>query len=140
VGQLLWLVAVSLAAFHDTYVRLGARLTDADVAGESSYNGDLNRVVADLTEAGLLTKSDAAMCAFLPGFTNRDGDPLPLIVRKADGGFGYDATDLAAIRHRVDSLDADRLVYVVDARQSLHVDQVFALARAAGWLPDSVSA
>jgi arginyl-tRNA synthetase len=134
------LVAVSLAAFHDTYVRLGAQLTEADVAGESSYNGDLNRVVADLTEAGLLTESDGAMCAFLPGFTNRNGDPLPLIVRKADGGFGYDATDLAAIRHRVDSLDAHRLVYVVDARQSLHFDQVFALARAAGWLPDSVSA
>jgi len=134
------LVATSLAAFDQMYARLGAQLTDADVAGESSYNGDLPRVVADLTEAGLLTESDGALCAFLPGFTNRDGAPLPLIVRKADGGFGYDATDLAAIRHRVDKLGADRLVYVVDARQSLHFDQVFALARVAGWLPDRVTA
>lgn len=134
------LVTVSLAAFDRTYARLGAQLTGADVGGESSYNGDLPRVVADLTEAGLLTESDGATCAFLPGFTNRGGDPLPIIVRKADGGFGYDATDLAAIRHRVDVIGADRLVYVVDARQSLHFDQVFALARAAGWLPDTVRA
>ena len=134
------LVAASMAAFDDMYARLGVQLTAADVAGESSYNDDLPGVVADLTEAGLLVESDGALCAFLPGFTNRDGAPLPLIVRKADGGFGYDATDLAAVRHRVDRLGADRLVYVVDARQSLHFDQVFVLARAAGWLPDRVAA
>jgi arginyl-tRNA synthetase len=122
------------------YVRMGALLTDADLAGESMYNDQLAVVVADLAAAGLLTESGGAVCAFPPGFTNRDGDPLPLIVRKADGGFGYDATDLAALRYRVDKLDADRLVYVVDARQSLHFDQVFALARAAGWLPDRVRA
>ncbi|MGC9666867.1 arginine--tRNA ligase [Planosporangium sp. 12N6] len=134
------LVAVSLSAFDETYTRLGTQLTDADVAGESSYHDDLPRVVADLAEAGLLTESDGALCAFPPGFTTRDGTPLPLIVRKADGGFGYDATDLAAIRHRIDSLRADRLVYVVDTRQSLHFDQVFALARVAGWLPERVTA
>ena len=134
------LVAVSLAAFEETYARLGAQLTTADVAAESSYNDDLPRVVSDLTVAGLLTESQGALCAFLPGFTGRDGSPLPLIVRKADGGFGYDATDLAALRHRVDTLGADRLVYVVDVRQSLHFDQVFALARAAGWLPATVQA
>jgi arginyl-tRNA synthetase len=134
------LVAVSLAAFDQMYARLGAQLTEADVAAESSYNNDLPQIVADLTESGLLTESDGALCAFLPGFTGRDGSPLPLIVRKADGGFGYAATDLAAIRRRVDELAADRLVYVVDARQSLHFDQVFALARAAGWLPETVRA
>ncbi|NJC71597.1 arginine--tRNA ligase [Planosporangium thailandense] len=134
------MVAVSLAGFDAMYARLGVRLTRADVAGESSYHDDLPRVVADLTEAGLLTRSEGALCAFLPGFTNRDGAPLPLIVRKADGGFGYDATDLAAIRHRIDTLGADRLVYVVDVRQSLHFDQVFALASAAGWLPTRVAA
>lgn len=95
--------------------------------------------MAELGSAGLLTTSAGAVCAFLPGFTGRDGLPLPLIVRKADGGFGYAATDLAAIRHRVDVLGADRIVYVVDARQSLHFEQVFALARSAGWLPDHVS-
>jgi arginyl-tRNA synthetase len=134
------LVAVSLAAFDEMYLRMGAALTDADVAGESSYNDDLPEVVDALTEAGLVTESDGALCAFLPGFTGRDSAPLPLIVRKADGGFGYDATDLAAIRHRVSTLGADRLVYVVDARQSLHFDQVFALARRVGWLPESVTA
>ena len=134
------LVAVSLAAFDEMYARMGALLTDADVAGESSYNDALAGVVDDLANAGLLTKSDGALCAFLPGFTGRDGSPLPLIVRKADGGFGYDATDLAALRHRVDDLKADRLVYVVDARQSLHFDQVFTLGRTAGWLPEWVTA
>lgn len=134
------LVAVSLSAFAETYARLDVQLADADVAGESSYSDDLPQVVADLAAAGLLTESGGALCAFLTGFTNRDGAPLPLIVRKADGGFGYDATDLAAIRYRVDKLRADRLVYVVDARQSLHFDQVFALARTASWLPEQVAA
>lgn len=134
------LVTVSLDAFDQMYSRMGALLTDADLAGESSYNGALPQVVEDLTEAGLLTESDGALCAFLPGFTGRDGGPLPLIVQKADGGYGYDATDLAALRHRVDELKADRLVYVVDARQSLHFDQVFALGRAAHWLPEHVEA
>ena len=134
------LVAASLAAFDEMYARMGALLTDADVAGESSYNDALPGVVQHLAEAGLVTESDGALCAFLPGFTGRDGSPLPLIVRKADGGFGYDATDLAAVRYRMDTLKADRLVYVVDARQSLHFDQVFALARVAGWLPEHVTA
>jgi arginyl-tRNA synthetase len=134
------LVAVSLAAFDEMYARMGALLTDADVAGESSYNDALPGVVQHLTEASLLTESDGALCAFPPGFTGRDGSPLPLIVRKADGGFGYDATDLAALRYRVDTLKADRLVHVVDARQSLHFEQVFALARVAGWLPEHVTA
>jgi arginyl-tRNA synthetase len=96
--------------------------------------------VSDLTSAGVLTESEGALCAFLPGYTGRDGEPLPLIVRKADGGYGYVATDLAAIRRRVGQLHADRLVYVVDARQSLHFDQVFALARLVGWLPAGVAA
>jgi arginyl-tRNA synthetase len=134
------IVAVSLAAFDEMYARMGAQLTGADAAGESSYNDALPTVVTDLTNAGLLTESDGALCAFLPGFAARDGSPLPLIVQKSDGGFGYDATDLAALRFRIDKLQADRLVYVVDARQSLHFDQVFALARMAGWLPDHVQA
>nr|WP_240897335.1 arginine--tRNA ligase [Kineococcus vitellinus] len=133
------LVATSLTAFDEVYVRLGVELDEHDVAGESRYNADLPRVVDDLLAAGLLTESAGALCAFLPGFTTRDGSPLPLLVRKADGGFGYDATDLAALRYRVEELRADRLVYVVDVRQSLHFEQVFALARAAGWLPERVA-
>jgi arginyl-tRNA synthetase len=139
---LIWrrLVATSTAANQSTYERMGVGLSSADLAGESAYNEQLPTVVADLATAGLLTDSTGARCVFLPGFVRPDGSPLPLIVQKADGSFGYDATDLAALRRRVDGLRADRLVYVVDARQSLHFDQLFAVARAAGWLPDDVTA
>jgi arginyl-tRNA synthetase len=138
----LWqrIVDVSVTEFERVYRRLGVLLTPDDVAGESSYNDALPGVVDDLAAAGLLTGSGGALCAFLPGFTGRDGSPLPVIVRKADGGFGYSATDLAAVRHRVDVLRADRIVVLTDHRQGLHFEQVFALARAAGWLPERVSA
>ncbi|TCC19538.1 arginine--tRNA ligase [Kribbella speibonae] len=128
------MVDVSLDDFDQVYELLGSNLERTDVVGESAYNDDLPRVVAELEEDGLLTESDGAMCAFLPGFLGRDGDPLPVIVRKSDGGFGYSATDLAAVRHRVSTLHADRIVYVVDHRQALHFDMIFTLARTAGWL------
>lgn len=134
------LVDISLAEFDRVYALLGSPLTQADVVGESAYNADLPAIVDDLQAAGLLTESDGAQCAFLDGFTGRDGSPLPVIVRKSDGGFGYSATDLAAVRHRVRDLHADRIVYVVDHRQSLHFQQIFALARAANWLPETTKA
>jgi arginyl-tRNA synthetase len=134
------MVDVSLDDFDQVYALLGSQLTRDDVVGESAYNDDLPRIVDELAQAGLLTESDGALCAFLPGFTGRDGQPLPVIVRKSDGGFGYSATDLAAVRHRVATLHADRIVYVVDHRQALHFDQIFTLARAAGWLPSTTAA
>ncbi|MEV6411717.1 arginine--tRNA ligase [Kribbella sp. NPDC051718] len=134
------MVEVSLTEFDRIYAQLGSPLTRADVVGESAYNDRLQGVVDDLTTAGLLTESGGALCAFLPGFAGRDGSPLPVIVRKSDGGFGYSATDLAAVRHRIDELHADRIVYVVDHRQGLHFQQIFALCRAAGWLPADVPA
>ncbi|WP_410788981.1 arginine--tRNA ligase [Kribbella sp. C-35] len=134
------MVDVSLDDFDEVYALLGSALTRQDVVGESAYNDDLPRVVAELDAQGLLTESDGAMCAFLPGFLGRDGDPLPVIVRKSDGGFGYSATDLAAVRHRVSTLHTDRIVYVVDHRQALHFDMIFTLARTAGWLPAAVPA
>ncbi|MFI5710849.1 arginine--tRNA ligase [Kribbella sp. NPDC051620] len=134
------MVEVSLTEFDRIYAQLGSPLTRADVVGESAYNDRLQGVVDDLTAAGLLTESGGALCAFLPGFAGRDGSPLPVIVRKSDGGFGYSATDLAAVRHRIHELHADRIVYVVDHRQGLHFQQIFALCRAAGWLPDDVPA
>ncbi|TCC12540.1 arginine--tRNA ligase [Kribbella soli] len=134
------MVDVSLDDFDKVYALLGSNLERTDVVGESAYNDDLPRVVAELEQQGLLTESAGAMCAFLPGFLGRDGDPLPVIVRKSDGGFGYSATDLAAVRHRVSTLHADRIVYVVDHRQALHFDMIFTLARTAGWLPGSVPA
>jgi arginyl-tRNA synthetase len=138
----LWrdLVAQSERYFLDVYARLGVTLGPDDFAGESRYQDDLDGVVADLLEKGLLTESDGALCAFPAGFTGRDGAPLPLIVRKADGGFGYAATDLAAVRHRVGKLGADRMLYVVGSPQRIHFRMVFAVAREAGWLPDDVTA
>ena len=133
-------VEVSVRDFQTLYERLGVQLGPDDLDGESTYNDELPGVVDDLTAAGLLVESDGALCVFPPGFAGRDGEPLPLIVRKADGGFGYAATDLAAIRRRVGPLRADRFVIVTDVRQTLHFAQVFAVARMAGWLPDRVRA
>ncbi|MEV5961744.1 arginine--tRNA ligase [Kribbella sp. NPDC051952] len=134
------MVDVSLDDFEQVYALLGSNLERTDVVGESAYNDDLPTIVDELQAQGLLTVSDGALCAFLPGFTGRDNQPLPVIVRKSDGGFGYSATDLAAIRHRVNTLHANRIVYVVDHRQALHFDQIFTLARTAGWLPAAIPA
>jgi arginyl-tRNA synthetase len=126
------LINVSLAGFNQAYARLGVLLTDDDLAGESMYNDDLPEVVAELEGSGITVVDDGALCVFVEGFA------APMIVRKSDGGFGYSATDLAAIRHRVRDLHANRIIYVVDARQSDHFDLVFAVARKAGLLPVDV--
>jgi arginyl-tRNA synthetase len=126
--------------FNKVYEMLGVTLTDADIAGESMYNPMLEKTCKDLEEAGVATVSEGALCVFPPGFTGPDDKPLPLIVRKSDGGYGYASTDMAAIRYRVHDLKADRILYVVGADQALHFRMVFAAARMAGWLPDTVSA
>ncbi len=134
-----WRVLVELSRVEnqEIYDLLGVHaLTDR---GESFYEPMLGDVVADLEAKGLVSVDAGAKCVFAEGFTNKDGDPLPLIVQKADGGYNYATTDLAAIRHRV-SGGADRIVYVVDAGQSLHLQMVFAVARLAGWLPEGVEA
>jgi arginyl-tRNA synthetase len=138
----LWhlLVAESVRYFDDVYAKLGVLLHDDDIVGESFYNPMLPAVVDDLDRLGLLVEDDGALCVFPPGFTNRDGDPLPLIVRKSDGGFGYAATDLAAIRDRVDRLGATRILYVVGAPQAQHLQMCVAVARLAGWLPEGARA
>ncbi|WP_027586496.1 arginine--tRNA ligase [Acidipropionibacterium thoenii] len=128
------LITVSLAGFNETYARLGVLLTDDDLAGESTYNDDLPRVVDELEADGLAREDDGALCVFVKG------EDSPMIVRKKDGGFGYDATDLAAIRHRVGDLRANRIIYVTDVRQHHHFVMVFTVARMAGFLPDDVSA
>jgi len=134
------LVAESEAAFQTLYDRLGVLLTPADSAGESTYNPFLAEIVDELAAKGIAVESDGALCVFFDGVIGPDGDPVPLIVRKADGGFGYATTDLATIRHRVRNLKADRILYVVDARQALHFRMVFDAARRAGWLSDDVQA
>jgi arginyl-tRNA synthetase len=142
VSTRLWrdLVARSETYFLDVYRRLGVSLTAGDFVGESFYRDMLADVVAELDAKGLLRVSEGALCAFPDGFTGRDGGPLPLIVRKSDGGFGYAATDLAALRHRVRDLGASSLLYVVGSPQRVHFQMVYAVARAAGWLPAGVTA
>ncbi|MDC0684244.1 arginine--tRNA ligase [Sorangium atrum] len=132
----LWrqLVRESTRYFESVYRRLGVTLTDADFAGESFYNPMLPDVLEELGQKGLARESEGALCVFPAGFTGKDGAPLPLIVRKQDGGYGYATTDLAAIRHRLTTVGARRIVYVVGAPQSQHFAMVFATAREAGWL------
>jgi arginyl-tRNA synthetase len=131
------LVALSERQFDAVYRRLDVTLTLDDIRGESSYNALLPDVVADLSAKGLARESEGALCVFPEGFTTKEGEPLPLIVQKSDGGYLYATTDLAALRQRVLELGAHRLVYVTDARQRQHFQMVFAVARAAGWVgPD----
>ncbi len=128
------LVDASKRYLGSVYERFGITLTNADIAGESLYNPMLADVVTELEQKGLAQESDGAVCVFPEGFSNREGDPLPLIVRKQDGGYGYAATDLAAVRYRVETLGATRVIYVVGAPQAQHLNMVFAVARMAGWL------
>ncbi|MGD1866928.1 MAG: arginine--tRNA ligase [Phormidesmis sp.] len=106
--------------------------------GESFYNPFLPAVIEDLRELGLLVEDNGAQCVFLEGFTNKDGDPLPMIVQKSDGGYNYSTTDLAAIRYRINEDKVDRVVYTTDAGQSNHFAQIFQVARRAGWVPETV--
>lgn len=106
--------------------------------GESFYNPLLPAVVEDLEHLGLLVEDAGAKCVFLEGFTNREGEPLPLIIQKSDGGYNYATTDLAALRYRIEQEQANRIIYVTDAGQANHFAQVFQVARRAGWIPDDV--
>src|SRR6516164_6137730 len=129
------LVDISRGYLHQVYSRLQVSLTDDDIRGESFYNDLLADTVAELEERGIAVMSEGALCAFPPGFTGREGRPLPLIIRKSDGGYNYATTDLATIRYRVDVLHVDRAIYVVGSDQTLHFQMVFAVAREAGWIP-----
>jgi arginyl-tRNA synthetase len=137
----LWqeLVDLSKDYLHRVYGRLAVTLTDDDIKGESFYNNMLADTVARLEEEGIAVHSDGALCAFPPGFTGREGRPMPVIIRKSDGGYNYSTTDLATIRYRVDELHVDRAIYVVGSDQTLHFQLVFAVAREAGWIPPGAS-
>jgi arginyl-tRNA synthetase len=137
----LWQEIVDLSKdyLHRIYGRLGVTLTDADIRGESFYNHMLADTVAILEEKGIAVYSDGALCAFPPGFTGREGRPLPVIIRKSDGGYNYSTTDLATIRYRIDELHCDRAIYVVGSDQALHFQMVFAVARQAGWIPEGAA-
>ncbi|WP_405613983.1 arginine--tRNA ligase [Streptomyces sp. NBC_01508] len=126
--------------FHSVFDKLDMEIHDADVVGESAYNDMLEETCRILEETGVAVRSDGALCVFFDDVKGPDGNPTPLIVKKTNGSYGYAATDLSAIRDRVGTLKANTLLYVVDARQSLHFKMVFETARRAGWLNDDVKA
>lgn len=134
----LWttLVGYSKTYFNRIYSTLDVTLTDADLAGESIYNDYLAEVCQELEDKGLARISAGALCVFPEGFTGREGEPLPLIIRKSDGGYGYATTDLAAVRYRTQVLEADRILYVVGSPQALHFQMIYQTARDAGWLTE----
>jgi arginyl-tRNA synthetase len=125
-------INISLGHCQEVYDKLNVNLSDKDVKAESFYNDDLPRVIDELDSSNMLTLSDGAKCVFL------DGDDIPVIVQKADGGYLYATTDLAALRYRAKVLGAKRISYVVDARQSQHFKQVFAIAKKCGFVPQDV--
>ena len=132
------LVAESTKYFNRVYSTLGVLLDDGDLMGESAYNDLLPEVVDRLRASKHLVQSDGADVMFLDGFTNRDNEALPLIIRKGDGGYNYATSDLACVIDRVERIGADAMWYVVGAPQAQHLQMVEAAARLAGWLPDRV--
>ncbi|MFI5764630.1 arginine--tRNA ligase [Streptomyces sp. NPDC051563] len=126
--------------FYSVFNKLDMDIQDPDVIGESGYNDMLVETCKLLEDSGVAVRSNGALCVFFDDVKGPDGNPTPLIVQKSDGGFGYAATDLSAIRDRVGELGATTLLYVVDARQSLHFKMVFETARRAGWLNEDTKA
>ncbi|PSL57282.1 arginyl-tRNA synthetase [Saccharothrix carnea] len=134
------IVAESERSFRAIYDRLNVLLTPEDSVGESFYNPLLGDTVDELVDAGLVVESDGALVFYSDEVSGPEGKPVTLMVRKRDGGYGYDTTDLATIRYRIRDLAADRLVYVTDSRQALHFQLVFEAARRAGWLTGGITA
>ncbi|MDQ0405490.1 arginine--tRNA ligase [Streptomyces sp. NBC_01723] len=126
--------------FYSVFEKLDMEIRDEEIVGESAYNEGMPETARILEETGVAVRSEGALVVFFDEIRGKDDQPVPLIVQKADGGFGYAASDLTAIRNRVQDLDATTLLYVVDVRQSLHFKMVFETARRAGWLGDEVTA
>jgi len=123
--------SISELAYKEIYDLLDVKLIDR---GESFYNFMLPDIVEDLESKGMVVISDGAKCVYVEGFQNREGQPLPLMIQKSDGGFNYDTTDMAAIRHRIEVEKGDRLIYVTDAGQATHFQMIFKAAEKAGYL------
>ncbi|MFF7545529.1 arginine--tRNA ligase [Streptomyces canus] len=126
--------------FYSVFEKLDMEIRDDEIVGESAYNEGMPETARLLEEMGVAVRSEGALVVFFDEIRGKDDQPVPLIVQKADGGFGYAASDLTAIRNRVVDLQASTLLYVVDVRQSLHFKMVFEAARRAGWLTDGVTA
>jgi arginyl-tRNA synthetase len=137
-ARAMWAELVELTRRNNQGIYDLLAIDDLVEKGESFYQPMLADVVEELRAKGLAVDDQGAVVVFVDGFTNKEGDPLPLIVQNRHGGYGYATTDLAALRHRVQDLGARRVLYVVDAGQSQHLAMVFAVARRAGWVPDDV--
>ncbi|GGY65101.1 arginine--tRNA ligase [Cellvibrio zantedeschiae] len=137
----LWQQFKDISLHHSTeiYQQLNVTLNDEHVRGESFYNNDLAPVVKELQDQGLASESEGAQVVFLQELADKDGNPSPVIIQKQGGGFLYATSDIAALRYRVKTLHANRIMYFIDARQSLHMQQVFTIARKAKFADDSVS-
>ncbi len=132
-------IDISVAHSEEIYRKLNVTLTHADIKAESAYNDDLPVVIAELDQRGLLAESEGARVVFLEEMRDRDGNAMAVIVQKGDGGFLYATTDLAAARYRAQVLHADRILYFIDDRQKLHMQQVFAISRRAGFVSEHTS-
>jgi len=137
---LLWqrIVNESRCHYQSIYDTLSVNLKKEHERGESTYNDNLPDIVAELKRKELAEDSDGAVCVFPKGFKNKQGEPLPFIIRKSDGAYLYATTDLAALRYRVDELKVNAIVYVTDSRQKLHFEMLFAVAKMAGWTRDDI--
>ena len=138
----LWqmLVDRSLIHFNEVYQRMDVLLTNDDIAGESKYESTLPGIVDKLAERGLLEESDGAKVVYLDGWKNREGEPLPLIIQKADGGYNYATSDLACILDRIENVGSRDMLYIVGAEQAQHFAMVFEVARSAGFMDEGVNA
>jgi arginyl-tRNA synthetase len=139
--KVLWkkFLNISLRHCEAVYEKLGVGLRREDVRGESAYNEDLPVIVADLKARGMAVESEGAQVVFLEEFRNKEGEAQAYIVQKQDGGYLYSTSDLAAVRYRASALNAQRVLYVVDARQALHFQQMFTLSRKASYAPADMS-
>ncbi|HJV05757.1 MAG TPA: arginine--tRNA ligase [Chromobacteriaceae bacterium] len=131
-------VDISLRHCEAVYRKLNVGLTREHVRGESAYNADLPVIVQALRDKGLLADSEGAKVVFLDEFRTQEDQPMGVIIQKKDGGYLYTTTDLGAIRYRHNVLHLDRVIYVVDARQSQHFQQLFSISHKAGFAPDSM--
>ncbi len=133
------LIRASMREYDAIYRRLNVRLTPEDYQPESAFNAELADIVREMTDLGLAVESDGAICIFVPGFRSEEDKPVPLIIRKQDGGYTYATTDLAALRFRTKNLGAERILYVVGAPQAQHLAMIFWVGKTAGWLGDGIS-
>ncbi|MFH4416151.1 MAG: arginine--tRNA ligase [Neisseriaceae bacterium] len=133
-------ISISLKHVQAIYERLGVLLQPADIKGESEYNEELPEIVASLLEKGIAVEEEGTKLVYLTEYKDEEGKPEVFIIQKKDGGYLYSTTDLACLRDNLKRLQATRLIYVVDSRQSLYFKALFSVAKQAGWLPESVHA